>query len=139
MTSILLIEIISLILLFVCSAFFSSAETAFFALNPIQIHRIRRSKPQTADLLERMIAEPGALLSTLLIGNVLVNVAASAVGFVIADHFFKSHGEAVAIPAITILLLLFGEVAPKRLAMAHPAPRAIRAASRAITPVGSTR
>lgn len=119
MSLILSLQFSSLVLLFVFSAFFSSSETAFFALNRIHIHRIRKSNPKTADALERLISDPGALLSTLLIGNVLVNVAASAVGFAIAEHFFHDQGELVAIPAMTILLLLFGEVAPKRLAMAY--------------------
>lgn len=121
MNLILFVQFFSLVLLFACSAFFSSSETAFFALNPIQIHRIRKSRPRRADLLDRLISDPQSLLSTLLIGNVLVNVAASAVGFSVAEHFFENQGEVVAIPSMTLLLLLFGEVAPKRLAMAQPA------------------
>lgn len=104
-----------------CSAFFSSSETAFFALNPIQVHRIRKSKPGRADLLDRLLSDPQALLSTLLIGNTIVNVLASGVGFSIAEYYFKHHGETVAIPVMTLLLLLLGEVAPKRFAMAHTA------------------
>ena len=124
MNLILLLQFVSLVLLFVFSAFFSSSETAFFALNPIHIHRLRKSRPKSADALEVLVSNPSALLSTLLIGNVIVNVAASAVGFAIAEHFFHDQGETVAIPAITILLLLFGEVAPKRLAMAYSAKMA---------------
>lgn len=117
----MLIQIALLVLLFLCSAFFSSCETAFFALNPIQIHRIRRSKPRMADILEGILADPKSLLSTLLIGNTLANVAASGVGFAIAESIYPDHGETIAIPAMTLLLLLFGEVAPKRFAMAHSA------------------
>lgn len=120
MTATLVIECLVLVLLFFCSAFFSSAETALFSLNSIQVHRVRRSRPKVADSIERMLAMPTRLLSTILIGNTLVNIAAATLGYVIAEQFYPSHGEAVAIPAITVLLLIFGEVAPKRLAMSRP-------------------
>ena len=108
-------------LLLLCSAFFSSAETALFSLNPIQIHRMRRTHAVSADLIQRMLNSPSRLLSTILIGNTLVNVTASVLGFAVADRLVHSHGEAVAIPLMTLLLLVFGEVAPKRLAMARAA------------------
>lgn len=120
MTTTLFIECLVLVLLFFCSAFFSSAETALFSLSPIQVHHVRRIRPKAADLIERMIAMPTRLLSTILTGNTLVNIAAAALGYVIAEQLFPSYGEAVAIPAITVLLLIFGEVAPKRLAISRP-------------------
>jgi len=117
MTPTLLIECVALLALLFCSAFFSSAETALFSLNPIQVHRIRRTRPREADRIESMLSMPTGLLSTVLIGNTLVNVAAAGLGYVIAESFFPMKGEAVAIPVMTIILLIFGEVAPKRLAM----------------------
>lgn len=116
----LIILISSLVVLFVCSACFSGSETAFFSLNPIHIHRIRRTSPDSAALLERILANPTDLLSALLIGNTLVNVAASAVGFAIAEHFFPDYAEMVAIPVMTILLVVLCEVAPKRIAIRNP-------------------
>jgi len=119
MTPSLIVECAALILLFVCSAFFSSAETALFSLNPIQIHRVRRSRPTAAASIEHMLAVPANLLSTILIGNTLANVAAAALAYVIAERFYPAHGVAVSIPIMTMLLLIFGEVAPKRLAMSR--------------------
>ena len=117
MTTILVIEGIALAVLFCCSAFFSSAETALFSLNSVQVHRLRRRKTKAGKLIERLLESPTRLLSTILIGNTLVNVAASALGFAFAEELFPSRGEAVAIPCMTVFLLVFGEVAPKRLAM----------------------
>lgn len=119
MTTILAIELVGLALLLVSSAFFSSAETALFSLNPIQVHRVGRTRPTRAGYIKRMLDVPTRLLSTLLIGNTLVNVAAAALGYAVAEHFFDPYGEAVSIPAMTLLLLVFGEVAPKRLALSR--------------------
>lgn len=119
MNSSLIIEVLSLILLFALSAFFSSSETAFFSINPVHLHRIRRKRPDRADLIQNLLSNHKGLLSTLLIGNTIVNVGASALGFSLAERCFPNHGELVAIPAMTIMILLFGEVAPKRLAMAR--------------------
>jgi len=121
----LIVESVVLVLLLGCSAFFSSAETALFSLNPIQIHRIRRAHPNAARRVQSLLAAPTRPLSTILLGNTLVNVAASVVGFALAEHTVAIHrlpisAEAIAIPVMPLLLLIFGEVAPKRFAMAHP-------------------
>jgi putative hemolysin len=109
-----------LVFLLCCSAFFSSAETALFSLNSVHVHRIRRKRKASGEAIESLLSAPSQLLSTILIGNTLVNVAAAGLGFVVAEGLFPDYGEAVAIPAMTILLLILGEVAPKRLAMRHP-------------------
>ena len=85
MTLALIVEGVALLLLLGCSAFFSSAETALFALNPIHIHRIGRRHPASAERLRDLLARPSSLLSTILIGNTIVNVTASALGFTVAE------------------------------------------------------
>lgn len=120
MTVMLLVELLIVAVLLVCSAFFSSAETALFSLNPIQIHRIKRHRPRHARHIQTMLEVPTQLLSTILIGNTLVNVAAAALGYTIAESLFAPHGEVISIPLMTVLLLVFGEVAPKRLALSWP-------------------
>lgn len=107
-------------MLLACSAFFSSTETALFSLSPIHIHRIRRNYPKAAREIEQLLASPTTVLSTILIGNTLVNVTAADIGYVIADRFLHPYGEAVAIPVMTILIIIFGEVTPKRLAVRCP-------------------
>jgi putative hemolysin len=99
------------------SAFFSSAETALFSLSPAQIHRIRRYYPKAAKQIEQLLAAPTDLLSSVLIGNTIVNIVAANIGFFIADYFVHPYGEAVAIPTMTAVLIVFGEVTPKRLAV----------------------
>lgn len=115
-----ILELIILIVLFACSAFFSSAETALFSLNPIQIHRINKNSKNYGELISKLLASPSKLLSTILIGNTIVNVMASALGFAFIKNFYPKYAAAISIPLITILLLVFGEVAPKRLAMTIP-------------------
>ncbi len=119
MTALLVVEGIALLVLFACSAFFSSSETALFSLDPLKLHRIRKARPRRAELIEALMDRPEALLSTILIGNTLVNVATASLGYAIAETLFPSRGEAVAIPAVTVCLLVLGEVAPKRLAMSR--------------------
>jgi putative hemolysin len=121
MITILAIEGVALICLFVCSAFFSSAETAFFSLDTIQIHQIRRRRPASGKRIEHLLSTPSKLLSTILIGNTLVNVAAASLGYAITQYVVPDgYTEAVAIPAMVLLLVLFGEVAPKRFAIRRP-------------------
>jgi len=119
MTFLLAMECLAMVVLLVCSALCSSAETALFSLNPVQVHRIRKSKPKAADQIEHMLAVPTHLLSSILIGNTVVNVLAAMLGFSVAESLFPSYGEAIAIPVVTLVLLIFGEVGPKRLAMAE--------------------
>jgi len=118
---ILISQCVVLVLLLLCSAFFSSSETALFSLSSLQVGRLRRRHPKAAARIEEMLNHPTRLLSTILIGNTLVNVASASLGFAILKTLHVEHAEAVAIPAMTVLLLIFGEVAPKRLAMTRAA------------------
>jgi putative hemolysin len=108
-----------LLFLLLSSAFFSSAETALFSLNPIQIRRIGKRHADAAAGIERMLRKPMPLLSTILIGNTLVNIAAVAVGYALARRVLPGRPEALSVPVMTFLLVIFGEVSPKRLAMRH--------------------
>lgn len=117
MTTLLIVEIAGLVGLLMLSAFFSSAETALFSINSLHIARIRNQHPAVAVRLETLLATPTRLLSTILIGNTIVNVCSAALGFVILTGLGVRHAEVVAIPVMTILLLLAGEVIPKRIAM----------------------
>jgi putative hemolysin len=117
--TLILVEFAALVFLLVCSAFFSSAETALFSLDPIQVHRIKRSHPRSGGHVERMLLSPSHLLSTILIGNTLVNITAAGLGYVIAIEFSESYGKLVSLFAMTVLLLVFGEVAPKRFAVSR--------------------
>jgi len=122
--TLLTIELACLLGLLLLSAFFSSSETALFTINALHIAKIRKHRPATADRLETLLANPTRLLSTILIGNTIVNVSSAALGFAILNGFGVHYAEAIAIPSMTILLLLIGEVIPKRFAMQQAAKTA---------------
>lgn len=120
MTALIIGEFTALVMLLGASAFFSSAETALFSLTPMQIHRLRRHYPRTAKRIELLLATPTDLLSSILIGNTIVNMAAASLGYIVAERLVPGHGEIIAIPTMTLLLIIFGDLAPKRLAVRHP-------------------
>ena len=120
MVTFIAIQLIVLLLLVICSGFFSSTETAYFSLNPVQIKRLEAEHPAAALRIQHTMAAPTRLLSTILIGNTVVNIAAASLGYELAERFVPSRGEVVAVPVVTLLLLIFGEIGPKRLAMLWP-------------------
>ncbi len=119
MTSVVLLQIFSLVLLVVCSAFFSSAETAYFSLGPLSLNRLKQERPATAQRVHDLLRTPDRLLSTILIGNTLVNISLSVLGYAAFERLWPGRGELLAIPSLTLLLLVCGEIVPKRLALAY--------------------
>ena len=113
----LVIQAVFLVALFVFSAFFAASETALLSLNSIQVDRIRKTYPRSAGLMDGILSDPSDFLSTILIGNTLINVTLAALGYIIAESFAPHYGEIISIPLVTISLLLFGDVTPKRLAI----------------------
>lgn len=116
----LLIQLFALILLLMGSAFFSSSEVALFKLSPLDLRRLDQSHPHAAAKLRMILHPPTRFLSTILIGNTLVNVALSVLGYAVMVQLFPTYGEGLAILLMTLLLLVFGEVAPKRVAFIWP-------------------
>lgn len=106
-----------LLLLLICSGFFSSAEVAYFSLTPQQLRRIRAEKPAAAQRIQQALARPQSLLSAILIGNTLVNICTSVVAYSLVRSLGFAHAESITIPIITLLLLIFGEIGPKRIAI----------------------
>ncbi|MBO5940387.1 MAG: HlyC/CorC family transporter [Kiritimatiellae bacterium] len=104
--------------LFALSAFFSSAETVLFSLTGAQRARIKARNPSADSRIGRCLADQAALFSTLLVGNTFVNFAISAIGYYLLSGWVEIGGL-LAVPVMTILLLLFGEITPKRLALKY--------------------
>ena len=117
MTTVILLGLF--LLLLSGSAFCSSAETAYFSIDPIQLRRIGEKHPATGERLRALLANPTRLLSTILIGNTLVNLALANVGYFLAERWFPAYAEAIAIPAVTILLIFFGEIGPKNVGLLY--------------------
>lgn len=114
------IQIGLLIVLLLCSAFFSSSETGLLSLNRYRLkHRAQeghRGARRASDLLER----PDRLLGTILVGNNFVNILASSIATLLAVHWWGEAGIAIATLGLTIALLIFGEITPKTLAAMRP-------------------
>jgi Mg2+/Co2+ transporter CorB len=109
----------ALAILLVLSAFFSGSESVFFSLNPLQLRRIAQRNPAAGQMLHAVLAKPMQVLSTILIGNTVVNTFVAALGYLIAERYVPSRGVAIAIPVMTVLLIVAGEALPKRFALLH--------------------
>lgn len=110
-------DILLLLLLLGVSATFSGSETAFFALGAAEVARLETTGGRAGRRVARLLRRTNDLLSALLIGNLLVNTAASVVVTSLCLRWFGTQGLAVAVPAATIALLLLGEITPKMLAL----------------------
>ncbi|MGO2852704.1 MAG: CNNM domain-containing protein, partial [Tetragenococcus koreensis] len=116
-------QISSIILFLICllfSAYFSSSETAFTSLSTIRLKNEAKDGDKRAEEAMKLQEKFGPLLSTVLIGNNLVNIASSAIATVFFVNLFPRYGATISTIATTILLLLFSEVAPKLLAKLAP-------------------
>lgn len=110
-------DLLLLLALLGISATFSGAETAFFSLGAAELARLEGGANRTGQRVAALLRRSNDLLSALLIGNLLVNTAASVVTTSLCLDWFGPRGLAVAVPAATIVLLLMGEITPKMLAL----------------------
>ncbi len=110
-------DLILLLILLVLSAAFSGSETAFFSLGSVEIARLEREGSASGQRVARLLRRTYDLLSALLIGNLLVNIAASVVATSLCLRWFGAGGVAASVPVVTLLLLLLGEITPKMLAL----------------------
>ena len=108
--------IVVLALLFLLSAFFSSAETVLLSLTGAQRARIKARNAAADRRIANCLSDKALLFSTLLVGNTFVNFAIAALGYRIMSEHLPSGGW-LAVPVMTVLLLFLGEITPKRLAL----------------------
>ncbi len=121
-------SVISIIGFLILSAFFSGSETAFFSLSKIQIKKLEKNDNKSSKRILRLLNNPKELLIIILLGNTIVNVAAASTAALIAIEigekyllqFSQSLLMIIEIVIMTILLLIFGEIAPKLLAFSSP-------------------
>ena len=109
-------QIVVLIVLLLLSGFFSSAETALFSLSKTKARHLAKNKAKSFILIERMKDNPHRLLSTILVGNNIVNVGAAALATSITINISPNHAVGLATGIMTFLILVFGEVIPKSVA-----------------------
>ena len=111
--------IVAFLVLIMLSAFFSSAETSFMAVSKIRIKTLAEEEnSRRAQLVQKLLDNNEQLLSTILVGNNLVNIAASSLttSFVISVFGNEGIGVALATGFVTLMILIFGEITPKTLA-----------------------
>ena len=112
--------IVALILLVTFSAYFSATETAFTSLNRIRMRSKAEGGDRRAALALRLSEDYDRMLSTILIGNNIVNISASTIGTVLfTKHIGDAYGPLVSTIVRTCIILIFGEISPKSLAKEH--------------------
>jgi putative hemolysin len=124
-------NVLLLLLLLACSAFFSGSETAFFNLTQRQVQQLAASPARLPKLAARLLRRPGHLLNCLLFGNMLVNVLFFAVSSVLALNVGRlwGLGAATASAFLSFLaLVLLGEILPKSLSFSNSRSLAVAAA-----------
>ncbi|MFN2381655.1 MAG: HlyC/CorC family transporter, partial [Guyparkeria sp.] len=110
----------ALAVLIVLSAFFSSSETALMALNRYRLRHLAKQGHRGALRASKLLEQPDRLIGLILLGNNFINILASSIATVIGLRLFGDSGIAIATGAMTFLLLIFGEVAPKTAAAVFP-------------------
>ncbi len=133
LSSTILLNCIVFFFFITLSAFFSSAETAFTAINRIKLRKLIDENPKKAKPLNFLLSNPKHLLSCILIGNNLANIAATTFATAFFLDLFLSFGIqsfAAIMTSITVIitfiLLVFGEITPKTIAMKNPSKWALR-------------
>ena len=124
-TILLIIVLIGLILM---SAFFSATETAFSSLNRIRLKNMVSNGNKKAKRVLELADDYDKLLSTILIGNNIVNIGAASLATLIFVFYYGDAGVTISTIVMTILVLIFGEISPKSLAKEAPESFAMFAA-----------
>ena len=110
------VYIVILILLVAFSGFFSATETAFTTINRIRLKTMAAAGSKRAALVLRMAEDYDRLLSTILIGNNIVNIASASIATVVFVKFLGDKGVTISTVVMTVVVLIFGEISPKSLA-----------------------
>ncbi len=108
-----------LVVLILLSAFFSSAETAFSSVNTIRLKYLIQNGSKRAKHTLKLVENFEHVLTTILTGNNVVNIAAASIATVIFVGFWPNYGVTISTAVMTILVLIFGEITPKTYAKKH--------------------
>ena len=115
----MIIEFIAIIVLLFLSAFFSSIETAFTSLSSIQIESIAEKRGKRGKLVKKILKNSEKFLTSVLAGNNLVNISISVISTSITLRLFGSAVIGIMTGVLTLIILIFGEVLPKNIALSH--------------------
>ena len=109
-------QIIALVFLVAMSAVFSSSETAITSVSKIKVRQLDQKDNKNAHLLKKLHDNMQTTISTILIGNNIVNIAASSIATILFTNIFHQNGALVSTVVMTVFVLIFGEVLPKTIA-----------------------
>ena len=115
----MILSLASIFLLLMLSAFFSATETAFTSLSLMQTEHISSHRGRRGRMVKRLTEDPKPLLATILIGNNLVNIGASALATAMTIRIFGNAAVGFTTGILTLLVLIFAEVTPKSIAIDH--------------------
>lgn len=113
-----LFVLLAILILF--SAYFSSSETGMMSINRYRLKHLVKENHRGAKRVSQLLERPDRLIGLILIGNNLVNIAASAIATIIGMRLYGDVGIAIATFVLTLLILVFAEVTPKTIAALHP-------------------
>ena len=108
--------IVALVLLVIASAYFSATETAFSSLNKIRLRNMADDGNRKAEATLRLAEDFDRLLSTLLVGNNIVNITAATLGTLFFTKLSPEYGATISTVVLTLVILTFGEISPKTIA-----------------------
>jgi len=112
--------VLTLGILLLLSGFFSSSETGLMAINKYRLRHLANSGHRGARLAQRLLQRPDRLIGLILLGNNLVNILAASIATIIGMRLFGANGVWIASLVLTVVVLIFSEVAPKTVAAVHP-------------------
>ena len=112
--------IIAIVVLILLSAYFSATETAFTSLNKLRIKKQASNGDMQAKLVLKLVENYGNVLTTVLIGNNIVNITMTSIATVLFVKLYGTYGPTVSTVVITLAVLIFGEITPKSLAKDNP-------------------
>jgi Mg2+/Co2+ transporter CorB len=111
---------ITLFVLILVSGFFSSSETGLMAMNKYRLRHLANKGHRGARIAQKLLRKPDRLIGLILLGNNLVNILAASIATVIGIRLYGASGVWIASLVMTVIVLIFAEVAPKTVAAVHP-------------------
>lgn len=120
MGSVIIKDTVIIIVLIMFSAYFSATETAFTSVNRIRLKNMAGEGNKKADRVLKLSDKYDKLLTTILIGNNIVNIAMTSIATMLFVNLMGSYGATVATAVITVVVLIFGEITPKSIAKEKP-------------------
>lgn len=118
----IIFQLLFLPVLILFSFFFSASETSFFSLKSMTVNKFRQSNKKRENVIAKLLSSPNDLIITILVGNTFVNTVATILTTAFVLTLFKSEtaGVSIATAVMTFILLLFGEITPKIIAINYP-------------------